>query len=335
MSKNNINEIFNILRDAQIKSINDLSSLELINNKLVSAKKYPWIADLASMIDALYDVTDEYIQNTKGQLFLVDEIAETAHNNIFNYSCVFPDRMIISAGEFHFLDNKEKAFVDISLFKKLFWGKDLLENNIVRISPFYRCTNFNDDGDFNNSLVEYLTLPESNKSKIAQLDKSGVLGIDQVDFVNKIIVDLPWLTNAKPEDYLEIIEKNKIEFELYNNNLAKLSIVSENTEQFLQNFKQDFIDANINIRQALERKKDSLRKKGISTAIGICLTGIPFVFKDQISDPQIVSSIIGGVSTFEIIRNTFNDISSLKYTGKENPFWVLWKWYDKTGKKKH
>lgn len=335
MSKNNINEIFDILRDANIKSIDDLSSLELINNKLVSAKKYPWIAELALKIDELYDLTDEYIQGTEGQLFLVDEIAESAHNNIFNYSCVFPDRMIISAGEFHFLDNKEKAFVDISLFKKLFWGKDLLTNNIVRISPFYRCTNLNDDGNFNNSLVEYLTLPESNKSKIAQLDKSGVLGVDQVDFVNKIVIALPWLINAKPEDYLEIIQKNKTEFELYNNNLARLSMVSENTEQFLQNFKQDFIDANINIRQALERKKDSLRKKGIATTIGICLTGIPFIFKDQISDPQTFLSVIGGVSAFEIMRNTLDDISSFKYTGKENPFWILWKWYDKTGKIKH
>ncbi len=327
MSKDSIEQIFNILDDAGIKNFTDIPKTHLIRGKLLSAKQYPWICDLAQIINSLYYKTEEHISKIDGQIFLVDKIKENTHNNILKYSCVFPERMIISSGEFHYLEEAKNASVDIDFFKKLFLGKDLLLNDIVHISPFYRCTNINDgDGDFNNSLIESLALSSSNTNKIAQLDKSGIGNIQQLDFVNNIFLVMPWLNDVRIEDYLEIIENNKTEFELYNNKLAKLSENTKNTEQFLKQFKLDLEEANCNIKIALEKKQSELKRKGILVTIGICLTAVPFLLPyNSDIDPSILSAIFGSVNTLGI-ANDFSDIKSFKKIGNDNPFWVLWKW---------
>lgn len=123
-------ELFAILKDANIKNYCDLSGLSLTRGKLLAAQKYPWIQDVAEIINSLYYDTEKHISDIDGQIFLVDEVRDQNHQNIFKYSCVFPDRMIVSSGEFHYLDKKQYALVDVVFFRKLFWSKDLLLNGI-------------------------------------------------------------------------------------------------------------------------------------------------------------------------------------------------------------
>lgn len=320
-------KIFTILNDVNIKSFSDLNNLELTHGKLLSAQKYPWIQNLAEVIKSLYYDTENYISDIDGQIFLVDKIKSQDHQNIFKYSCIFPDRMIVSSGEFHYLDKAEYALVDIDFFRKLFWGKDLLVNGIIHISPFSLCTDIvAGEGDINNALIENLTLPDKNKKKIAQLDETGIGDIEHIPFVDKIFVKLPWLSNADVADYLDIINSHKTEFLLYNQYLSNLSNISENTTEYLDKFAKDFKDANISIQIALEKKQSELKAKGIAAALSICLTAIP-ILAPQISpvDPQILASLLGGGSLKQFI-DLVPIQENIKSLGKDNPFWVLWKW---------
>lgn len=316
--------IFEILRDAKIYDFSDLVEKPLTHGKLFSAQKYPWVAEIAENINSLYSKTEDYIGNANGQIFLVDEIEENLHQDILKYSCVFPDRMIMSSGEFHYLNKPEFAFVDIDFFRKLFWARELLLNGIVHISPFYRCCDIVEgEGDKNKAMLEYLTLPDQNKKKIAQLDQSGIGGIEQIPFVDKVFVALPWLQNVRTQDYLDIINSNQTEFTFFNNYLAEISQMSENSIDFLDKFTKDFNDATTNIQIALDKKKRELKWKGIETILSVCITIIPILFPDII--PQSFSQLFNGGQLKKFVEG-FSLVNDFRSIGKDNPFWVLWKW---------
>lgn len=319
-----IQSIFEVLKDAKIYNFSALASKMLTRDKLFSAQNYPWIADVAELINSLYSKTEEHIGNTDGQIFLVDEIKESCHQDILKYSCVFPERMIMSSGEFHYLDNAQFALVDIDFFRKLFWAKELLLNGIVHISPFYRCCDLVEgEGNKNNAMLEYLTLPDQNKKKIALLDESGIGGIEHIPFVDKVFVALPWLQNARIQDYLDIINSNQTEFIFFNHHLSELSQLTEISDEYLKKFFKDFDEATINMQIALEKKKDELKAKGLATTISICLTAIPLMLPNNV--PPILPVILGG-GTINQFMDQLSLVQDIRSIGKDNPFWVLWKW---------
>lgn len=321
------NEIFSILEDVKIKQYSDLTNLSLTHGKLLAAQKYPWIQDLADIIKSLYYTIEKHISDIDGQIFLVDEIESSSHQNILKYSCVFPNRMIMSSGEFHYLDKAQYALIDIDFFRKLFWSKDLLLSEIVHISPFCLCTDLIDgEGDIRNALIENLSLPNKNKKKIAQLDEAGIGDVEHIPFVDKIFVKLPWLTNADVSDYLDIINSNKTEFLFYNQYLSNLSDTSESTMEYLDKFAKDFSDANFNIQIALEKKRAELKTRGIVAFLSTCLTAIPFIFPESsLIDAKTLAAFLGGgtLKQFIDLMTIQNEKNAI---GKDNPFWVLWKW---------
>lgn len=319
-----ISSIFEVLHDANIYNFADIADKPLTHNRLFSAQNYPWVADVAKLINFLYYTTEDHIGSTDGQIFLVDEIKENHHQDILKYSCIFPDRMIMSSGEFHYLNDAQFALVDIDFFRKLFWARELLLNGVVHISPFYRCCDLVEgEGNKDNAMLEYLSLPDQNKKKIAQLDQVGIGGIEHIPFVEKVFVSLPWLQNARIQDYLDIINSNQTEFVFFNHYLAGLSQMTVNSDEYLKKFIKDFEEATINIQIALDKKKRELKAKGIETTIGVCLTAIPLLLPDKI--PQMVPAILGGGTINQFI-NQLSLVQDIMSIGKDNPFWVLWKW---------
>lgn len=330
--KKNIDTIFKILRDNKINSEESLSKLKPNDNGLLYAGDFPWIAEIATIINDFYDDADQYITDVTGKVFLVDQMKAANCNDLLKYSCIFPDRMIISAGNFFYLNTPAQAFIDIELLKKLFWSKTLLDSGIVHISPFARYTDMKPGkGDFNNALRESLSLSEWNKKKIAALDKCGIGNSDsQVKDRECLFLAIPWLKNARIEDYNEIIQKNKMEFENYNLHITKLFEQHDDVEKVLKELKYDLQETNINIRIALENKQADLRRKGIVTALTFSLSLIPLFVPIPLDvDPQLITSVIGVGGVSPLIP----DIISIKDVGKEDAFWVLWKWM-KTAKGK-
>lgn len=322
-----IDEIFTVLKDAGVSSFDDLLKLDLSHGKLLSAQKYSWVAGLASILNTMYYDTEKHIGELGGQFFLVDEMKKEYAQDLMKYSCLFPDRMVVSAGEFHYLDDPNYAFVDIDFFRKLFLGKDLLLRNIVHISPFYLCTDIKKgEGDIKNAMLEYLTLPKENEKKIAYLDRAGSGEESIHPVIQSISVALPWLKNASIDDYVDIISQNKNEFLNYNNYLSHLSQESEDTQDFIARYTQDYEEATTNIRISLEKKRAELKRKGFFTALSICLTIIPIVLPQNIGITNgILSTILGG-GTINSLIDFVPEAMSMKDIEKENSFWVLWKW---------
>lgn len=124
-------------------------------------------------------------------------------------------------------------------------------------------------------------------------------------------------------DYLDIINSNQTEFIFFIHYLAKLSQLTENSNEYLIKFVQDFNEAAINIQIALEKKKSELKAKGLATAISVCLTAIPMLLPDKI--PQTLPIILGGGTVNQFV-NQISLVQDIRSIGKDNPFGVLWKW---------
>lgn len=319
-----VKEIINILKDASIKEYGDIRELSLVENKLLSAQRYPWVGEIAELVHDLYYRTEKYIGDIDGQIFLINKVENSNYKNVMKYSCVFPNRTIMSSGEFHYLDRPEYAFIDIDFFSKLFFCENMILEGIVRISPFQLLTD-SENGVPDGVLMENLQLPDKNKKKIAELDECG-LGMHQGNtLLNKIFVAMPWLENARVEDYIDIVNKYQSEFEGYNHCLANISEVTEDTEAFIKKYLNDYKDASINLHIAMEKKQAELKTKGITTALSLCLTAIPYLLPEGCVDAKMISAFLG-TGTIKEILSSANIFAEMKNIGKENPFWVIWKW---------
>ena len=77
-----------------------------------------------------------------------------------------------------------------------------------------------------------------------------------------------------------------------------------------------------------QNKKNELKRKGIITTLFFTVTLIPLMIPTI--DPTLVSTLLGTpgiVSLTEMIPN----VLSINDLGRENPFWVLWKWRNTVG----
>ena len=326
--KKDIEEIFNVLKKYNINSTENLVQLKARKNGLLYAGDYPWVSEIAQIINTFYCDADRCISDITGKVFLVETMETENHQNLLKYSCVFPNRMIIGAGKFVYLDDPKQSFIDIDLLKKLFWSKALLTTGIVHISPFARYTELEPGkGDLEKALVETLNLSSYNKEKIAEFDKCGIASpsTPPVD-KNCLFLAIPWLSNTRLEDYQEIIQNNKNEFANYNLKITRLFQQYDDMEELLREIDYELRETNVNISIALEKKQAALRRKGIVTTLAFTLSMVPLTLPAiGPVDPATLSVVLGAPG----IPSLFSlgaEYLSIKDIGRENPFWVLWKW---------
>lgn len=321
-------KIKQILKDAKIDSISDLSTLHVDSQNRLFEREYLWVKDISSIIENQFNYVNNSLRTLEGQYFLAENMNDKNSNSLAKYACIFPKRTIISSGDL-FLDmsgteegevclDERNAAIDINLLYKIFWLHPLLENGLAFISPLTRTY------DVGGSSISEGILAGDGQKKIAQLDDCGT---SQANLVDNICVGLPWLLNARIEDYVEIVSKYETEFENYNHYLSKISKIATSGEEYTRQFVYDFKESQTDMVIALQKKQRELKTKGITTAISICLTAIPLILPNlnSVIDPKILSSLLGGSSIKELIglSSNINDITNY---GRDNPFWVLWKW---------
>lgn len=324
-----IKEIFSILKHESIKSYEDIERLTLDKNNLLSAQRYPWIGEIAELAVNLYYNAERHIRDIEGQIFLVNKVKPSNYQDIMKYSCIFPNRTIMSTGNLFYSNEKQYSFIDIDFFFKLFNCKNMLLQGIVDISPYSYCVDFvKGAANYEDSIITNLELPDSNKKKIAELDQCGFGNYQNNNPINKLFIAMPWLENARIEDYIDIVNKYRTEFEYYNFCLANMSELTNDIDSFINKYIYDYQEANINIQIALEKKKAELKKQGIHTAISICLTIVPYVLTKTGIDINMLQAILGSVTVKEILDSA-NIYTEMKNTGIDNPFWVMWKWRNK------
>ena len=269
---------------------------------------------------------EESLQCSSGQYISIDP-NKCNNLSIDNYICMFPKRSLI---ETNTLMTSIEGPVNImppnDFMKQFFRYEKLIQNNIAYLYPVKEDEYMNEFGM--RLTPTFLSKPTfSRYSNIAKISQSGDINrlVERSDI---FYLAMPWLYNAKTDDYIDICNRYPLEFDCLANSIEKIAIASNAKDVDMQpEVLYQLKEALINIQISYESKKAKLKTKGIETIAGIALTCIPYTishFFDEF-DPALLQTIIGGAtiaSSIKILDN-FNEISQV---GKDNPFWVIWKW---------
>lgn len=317
---NRLDSLYNDLDYAmRERNIKDIHTLERNKNLLDDN-----IANLITeiLLSNRYLLSDT-LSNTSGIFFCFDlENRTTAASTISKYSCIFPNRTIIQSTML-FYNTRDQHFPQINMFlNNYIHFKPVIRNHIAFFSPYYVET----DGAEGDNLY--------NKECIVHTNKET--NYEEVKCLNTLNFAIPWLYNARLEDYIDLKEKYNIQFENLNLHIAQLSKAALGKQELTYQIAQEISESCLEMSIALQKKQNELKTKGIYTLLGLCMTAIPFLVGDlqQIINPAILSTLLGGSSMKELLES-LKDINSIKDLNKDNPLWMLWKWKLATEKNTH
>lgn len=115
---------------------------------------------------------------------------------------------------------------------------------------------------------------------------------------NMFYMAFPWLYNARTDDFIEICDKYPSEFDCLANTIERIAQASNGKTDLYDDVLIDLKEALINIQISFEKKKSTLKAKGITAMVGLALTCIPFAvphfFNDY--DPALLKTILGSAS---------------------------------------
>ena len=288
-------------------------------------------------IDALRDLVASYYHSYQynqlsGQYISIDPEAN-CDKNIENYMCLFPKRTLIETSTLlSYFDSTQHDCDAFDLppndfFKQYFKFEKLVRNNIAYLYPVKtneEQTLFTSSVFSSNSLI---TL-----KNIARVSQEGNIN-RIIQNPNVFYMAFPWLYNAKIDDFIDICNNNPAEFDNIAINVEKIALASNGTGDLQSIVLSELKEALTNIQISFEKKKSALKSKGITAVVGLALTCIPYVISDYFKnfDPSVLQTILGGASLIES-NHILNEFFSLKKELNDNPYWVIWKWKQKTSK---
>lgn len=256
------------------------------------------------------------VSNSDSQYFHVMNHVQgnisTLTKNANMVSCLFPRKLIIT------------SFVRQGSFKYLLAGiyerfRLLIENDIIEL--YIDADEYEMDWSPDNS---------NKRPDIMQTDNIYLLtqSYDTLNYEGYIKISLPWLMNARQEDYIELITRYNLQFENYSRQIDKISKIAKNPDELSNLFIDEVKDAFIDIKIELEKAQSELFKKGIKTAVGTIVTAIPFLLPPDNSflSPELLGSIFGATNIISTVPPLIDSGFDIKNAGKENPYWLLWKW---------
>ena len=92
-------KIKQILKDAKIDSISDLSTLHVDSQNRLFEREYLWVKDISSIIENQFNYVNNSLRTLEGQYFLAENMNDKNSNSLAKYACIFPKRTIISSGD--------------------------------------------------------------------------------------------------------------------------------------------------------------------------------------------------------------------------------------------
>ena len=322
---NNYDSIKNILAFEGIKKPSDINALDSDITGYIFSTTYPWVK-------YVYDILEEnnvaaqtelaIWESDPGQYFQINGMNYTNKYQLSKFSCFFPGRTIVSAGD---IKKTEGCYcIQTSALLNFFYSDIISENDMGLYTP----------NSINGNTLKSIIRRSGDKYRIADLDtvqQGNNWTSKNSPIMDMIYVGLPWLYNARIEDYIELTNKYESEFESYNGYIRDLAKTATNEIELTQDLVNRINDLKIDMSIKLEMKKEELLKKGIRTFVGVCLTGIPYLIgiKYKEFDPGLLSALIGGMSAFEC-ANVVSDGLARNNLPKDNPLWVIWKWAQKT-----
>ena len=307
-----------ILKDAKMNDIQKLFEVSAHNS--LDEKEYPWVYDITKLLyNHKQDSTTPTISFSlrekvceKKQLYIDKCSVETSAK----YACLFSKRSIIDAGTIVFDDNGRSS-VEVYTLEAYLRFRELIRYGIVDFMPLYLIINCNSIRQIENTTQVFIN---SNPS-FSQSNFNAAIKL-----VNHMLIKIPWLKNARIEDYIDLVKSNQLQFENYGLKVNEV-IKSNNIESISETLIKELNEASIELSILLEAKQKELRTKGIVTTFGICCTIIPFLFPQlsEIVEPKLLSSLLG-VGTIKELFNMGNEITAINNIGKSDRYWIMWKW---------
>ena len=289
----------------------------------MSELDYPWVGDIVDFLASRQKLIKDRVDVFSGQYFWVDKLTCVYWERVAKYACFFPQRTIISAGAMK-VDATGSSYIDPVVLYNYFFGRAILCNDIAELSPTYQMNENN--CKVASAVTHRFDNVQENDSRLALLNKCGTARMNS-ELIKHMYISMPWIYQARLEDYFEIIEKYKTEFANYNKYIATVAKVATGEIELTRTVSAEIRDSIIDIQIALEKKQSELKAKGIVTVVGLCMTAIPHLLPDiaHFIDPALLATILGGGTLMECMK-LINDYNSSKHEKIDNPFWVMWKW---------
>lgn len=253
---------------------------------------------------------------------------------INTYASLFPQRFILYTSDLYIhqkirIEGTNKKIevgsaVGTDLLRQYIRHKKLIQNELVYLFP---------TSCFQES-KKYVTIPNFTKYK----NKCFISGFEnKLEIIPKteysnLIIELPWIKNAQVEEFIELKEKYKIEYERFQNKTDELMLKLQSGNTIESLLAKEYNEASLEIKNIIINRKSEMRKKGKEVILGTLCTMIPITL-EQIGinafDPKIISSIVGGTTIYNGVKD-FYAKSNLEH---DNPYWILYKWEQESKKR--
>lgn len=286
-------------------------------------------------IDALRDLVVRYYDSYQykrlsGQYISVKP--NSCHDKLIdNYMCLFPKRSLIETSTLlTYLDRtphqgEEYGLPPNDFFKHYFRFEKVIQNHIAFLYPIGT-----DEETQQFTESKYKCCSIEPLKNVAEVSQDGMF-CKIIQKPDVFYLAFPWLYNANTDDYIELCDKYPSEFELLAVTIEKIAQASNGESDLHTDVLLNLKEALCNIQISFDKKKSALKTKGITAIMGLAITCIPFASPYFLHNfnPTLFQAIIGSTTLLgskDILENFF----SLKKEGIENPYWVLWKWKQKT-----
>lgn len=319
---NNYDTIKSILAFEGIKKPADINTLEIDKTGYIMSTTYPWVKQVYDILEDNNVAAQTEIAiwgSDPGQYFQINGMNCINKYHLSKFSCFFPGRTIVSAGD---IKKVEDCYcIESRALFNFFFSDIISENDMGLFTP----------NSVNGHTLKSIVSRSGDKYRIADLDT--VRQSKNHPVIDMLYVGLPWLYNARIEDYIDLINRYENEFESYNSYIRELARTTTDEMELTRDLVNRINDLKVDMKIKLEIKREELRKKGLRTFVGVCLTGIPFLINTHFKqvDPSILGALVGGMSVYEC-ANVVSEGLARNDLPKDNPLWVIWKWSQKTQK---
>lgn len=238
----NYDSIKTILACEGIKRPEDVNTLTSDKEGYITSSIYPWVKYVYDhLVDNNVAAQTELAiwGSDPGQYFQINGMNSINKDQLSKFSCFFPGRTIVSAGDIK--KRNDCYYIQASSLFNFFFSDIISENDMGLYTP----------NSINGRTLKSIISQSKNNNRIADLDviREGSNWTSRNNpVVNLMYVGLPWLYNARIEDYIELINRYENEFECYNSYIRELAKTATDETELTQDLVNKINDLNTELR---------------------------------------------------------------------------------------
>lgn len=320
----------------------NLKTIEDVERRLVFSYEFPFVKESDMYLGTLFHVA---CQNAINQItethlnkkqFFFHENHLSGNEDVFKaYINFFPKRCIMYTSDIYHsitmpIEHSRKKLGCCQAYGNDFLKKYILYKDQIASGDLYLFPQTIFQSSPKSKYVSVPTLAKHKNKIFVDSYSTKIDIIPKTDYGN-LIIELPWLRNARIEDFIELREKHKTEYARFQLKTDEIMLSLKENASIEKVLAKEYSEAVLEIKSKIINKKDELKRKGLSVTLGTICTVVPMIFAPQIAqyvNPTTVSSILGGATLY----NGINEFAKFENDERKNPYWILYKWEEKTNK---